>query len=166
MCILEKLSLNETCCYNISVCIVQFVDDMINITNHISINEKDLELEFIRASGPGGQNVNKLSSSVHLRFDVQGSDLPDDVRCRLSHLAKNRINQEGILIIEASRYRSQEQNREDAINRLILLLREAVARPKTRRKTKIPLEAKRRRLDSKRRLSEKKYQRRRAFDDF
>src|SRR4030042_1500397 len=138
---------------------------MINITNQIAIDEKDIQLEFIHASGPGGQNVNKLSSAVRLRFDVQGSDLPESIRLRLSRLAKNRINQEGILIIEASRYRSQEQNREDAIDRLVLLIREAVAEPKTRRKTSLPLKAKRRRLESKRRLSEKKHQRRRIYED-
>jgi len=135
---------------------------MINITNTVSIDEKDIRLEFIRAPGPGGQNVNKLSSAVRLRFNLPDSDLPEEVRFRLCRLAKNRINQDGVLIVEASRYRTQEQNREDALNRLVQLIREAIIKPKARRKTKVPLEAKRRRLEDKRRLSDKKNHRRRV----
>ena len=98
---------------------------MITITDLISIAESELQLEFTRASGPGGQNVNKVSSAVLMRFDTNSPSLPSNVRDRLVKLAKNRINEDGVLIIQASRHRSQEQNRQDALERLVALVRKA-----------------------------------------
>jgi ribosome-associated protein len=109
----------------------------------------------VRASGPGGQNVNKVASAAQLRFDAKHSAaLPEDVRQRLLRLAGKRINEGGILVIEAKRYRSQERNRKDAIDRLVNLIRKAAAKPKSRKKTKPTEASKRRRLEEKRRRSE------------
>jgi len=119
---------------------------MIQITSEIIIEDKEIQMDFIRASGPGGQNVNKVSSAVQLRFDVQGSpSLPEDVRTRLIHLAGNRINDNGILIIHAKRFRTQHRNRQDAVERLIALIKRATIQPKRRRKTK-PTEASKQRM--------------------
>ena len=124
---------------------------MIQVTPTIVINENELIEEFIRASGPGGQNVNKVSSAVQLRFDVANSrSLPEEVRRRLITLASNRITEDGILIIDARQFRTQGRNREDAIDRLVELIREAAQRPKARRKTKPTLGSKVRRLKAKR----------------
>src|SRR5262244_4526097 len=99
---------------------------MIRITPSISIAEREFEEHFIRAPGPGGQNVNKLASAVELRFDVRRSpSLPDDVRARLERLAGNRLTEEGVLVINAQRHRTQERNRADALDRLVALIREA-----------------------------------------
>lgn len=123
---------------------------MIPITPGISLDESELHEEFIRASGPGGQNVNKVATAVQLRFDVRHSpSLPDDVRERLMRLAGKRVNADGILVIEASRFRTQEQNRADARARLIALIRQATVRPKTRRKTKPSRAAKEKRIAGK-----------------
>jgi len=134
---------------------------MIHITPNIAIDESEIQLEFIRASKPGGQKVNKVATAVQLRFDVGNSpSLPDDVRERLVRLAGRRITQDGVLIIRAERFRTQDRNRQDAIDRLIALIRKAAATPKPRRKTRPTLASKRRRLESKRRRGETKRARR------
>ena len=109
---------------------------MIRVTKTIAIDEDELKERFIRASGPGGQNVNKLASAVQLRFDVRGSpNLPDEVRARLERLAGSRLTREGVLIINAQRHRTQERNRQDARERLLELIRRAAGRPIPRRAT-------------------------------
>jgi ribosome-associated protein len=135
---------------------------MIQITNTISIDESKIQEEFIRASGPGGQNVNKVSSAVQLRFDVRNSSLPSDVRERLTRLAGKRMTEDNILIIEARRFRTQDRNRQDALDRLVALIRKAAEKPKPRRKTKPPLASKQRRLEDKRHRS--KIKKTRRFD--
>jgi ribosome-associated protein len=127
---------------------------MIRITNSISIDEADIETRFIRASGPGGQNVNKLSTAVQLRFDLRHSPaLREDVRERAMRLAGRRLTQDGILVITAQRFRTQERNRQDAIERLTDLLRAAAVAPVTRRATKPTVASRQRRLESKSRRS-------------
>jgi ribosome-associated protein len=127
---------------------------MIRITPHISIDERELEERFIRASGPGGQNVNKLSSAVQLRFDVRHSpSLPDDVRARLERLAGRRLTREGVLVIIAQRHRTQERNRADALERLTELIQRAAVAPVPRRPTKPTKSSRERRLESKKRRS-------------
>lgn len=134
---------------------------MIQITRTIAIDEGEVQLKFIRSPGPGGQNVNKVATAVQLRFDVVNSpSLPDDVRKRLIHLAGKRITEEGVLIIEARRFRTQESNRQDAIDRLAELIRKAAEKPKPRRKTKPTFASKRRRLETKHRKGEAKHMRR------
>ncbi len=133
---------------------------MIPITRDIAIDEREIQENFIRASGPGGQNVNKVATAVQLRFDVRHSAaLPEDVRERLIRLAGRRINAKGVLIIQAQRFRTQEQNRRDARERLIQVIRQAAVKPRLR-KTMPTLGSKRRRLEGKRRRSEIKKMRR------
>ena len=130
---------------------------MIHITRTIMIDESEIQEYFVRASGPGGQNVNKVATTVQLRFDVANSrSLPEEVRKRLISLAGNRITEDGILIIDARRFRTQGRNREDATDRLVELIRNAAQRPKIRRKTRPTLASKIRRLESKRRGAESK----------
>lgn len=125
---------------------------MIHITPTLSINEHEIQAQFIHAAGPGGQNVNKVATAVQLRFDAMNSpSLPDDVRERLARLAGRRMTRDGVLIIQARRFRTQEQNRQDGMARLIALLRKATEVPKTRRQTKPSLASKKRRLETKRR---------------
>src|SRR5580765_5997898 len=127
------------------------------ITPALSIEDSEIEERFVRASGPGGQNVNKVSTAVQLRFDAAGSRaLTDEVRQRLRTLAGSRMTDEGILVIDAREHRTQGQNRDEARARLVDLIRRALVRPKRRRKTKPGKAAKERRLDTKKRRGETK----------
>lgn len=129
----------------------------IQITSELSLDEDELQWDFVRASGPGGQNVNKVATAVQLRFDLQNSDaLPEAVRARLPTLTGVRITSKGVLIIEAKRFRSQEQNRKDALERLVELIRTAAEPPKPRLKTRPSSASKKRRLEDKHRQSDKK----------
>jgi ribosome-associated protein len=137
----------------------------IRVTQDISVDASELDWDFVRASGPGGQNVNKAATAVQLRFDAKHSpSLPEDARERLVCLAGKRVTADGILIIDARRYRSQEQNRQDAIDRLVELIRKASIKPKTRRPTKPTLASRQKRLEEKRRRSELKRTRKSISD--
>jgi ribosome-associated protein len=134
---------------------------MIRVTGTITIDEKEIHQQFIRASGPGGQNVNKVATAVQVRFDVAHShSLPEDVRERLIRLAGKRMTGEGFLIIDARRFRTQQQNRQDAVARLVDLIRQAAQRPKIRKRTRATLASKERRLEGKRRRGKIKQLRR------
>lgn len=124
--------------------------DDIRITASLSLDPSELSISFIRASGPGGQNVNKVSSAAQLRFDLRRSpSLPDAVAVRAARLAGSRLTTDGVIVITADRFRVQSQNRDDAIARLVELLKQAAVPPKPRRATKPTLASKTRRLDSK-----------------
>lgn len=139
---------------------------MIKITRSISLDEREIEETFVRASGPGGQNVNKVASAVQMRFDARRSpSLPDDVRERLEKLAGSRLTNDGVIVIFADRFRSQDRNREDALERLAELIREAAHRPKVRRATRPTLASKKRRMDEKSRRGGVKAMRRSKGED-
>jgi ribosome-associated protein len=130
---------------------------VIRVTDSISIDESELTEDFIRASGPGGQNVNKLSTAVQLRFDVRHSpSLPPDVRHRLEMLAGRRLTRDGVLVITAQQHRTQDRNRQDALDRLIVLIRQAAVRPKPRRPTRPTKASRTRRLEGKKRRGQVK----------
>ncbi len=134
---------------------------MIEITSDIKLREDELNFDFVRGSGPGGQKADHTASAVQLRFDIPASrSLPVEVKQRLQRLARNRVTKDGELIIEAKDHRSQARNREAAVERLVQLIRRAVKRPKRRKRTKPPKSADERRLREKKRRSRKKRQRR------
>ncbi|HEY2150077.1 MAG TPA: alternative ribosome rescue aminoacyl-tRNA hydrolase ArfB [Vicinamibacterales bacterium] len=135
---------------------------MIRLSDTIVIEDRELDERFVRASGPGGQNVNKVSTAVELRFDVRASSLPADVKQRLTMLAGSRMSDEGVLLIDSREHRTQAQNREAARARLVAFLQQAATRPKTRRPTRPGRASKEKRLDTKKRRSEVKSARGRA----
>jgi len=139
---------------------------MIEITPIFYLDERELQFDFIRSAGPGGQNVNKVATAVQLRFDIGNSTaLASDTRGRLIQLAGKRVNADGVLLIEAKRFRTQEQNREDAIQRLAELIRKALVKPKSRKKTRPSAASKERRLRSKKAKGEiKKIRQNKSFE--
>ncbi|MBV9566426.1 MAG: aminoacyl-tRNA hydrolase [Bradyrhizobium sp.] len=139
---------------------------MLRISRDLTIDENDIEIGFVRASGPGGQNVNKVSTAAQLRFDTTKIVLPADARQRLQRLAGSRMTKDGVIVIQAYRFRTQERNRADAIERLVEMLQEAMVRPTPRRPTRPTLGSKQRRLEGKKRRSDIKAHRgARGFDD-
>jgi len=139
---------------------------LLRVTNRIAIPDEELEFAFVRASGPGGQNVNKVATAVQLRFDALHSpSLPDDVRARLLSLAGARATNEGVIVIDARRRRTQERNRQDALDRLAELIRRATEQPRPRRATKPSAASQRKRLEEKKRRSSVKRARGKVDDE-
>jgi ribosome-associated protein len=128
----------------------------INITANLSIDENEIDMQAIRAQGSGGQNVNKVSSAIHLRFDVNGSSLPDDLKDKLLSLNDSRVTNDGVFVLKAQNFRTQEQNREDAIVRLCSWIKAATVEQKPRKATKVSRAVKARRGDAKKQQSAKK----------
>ena len=146
----------------------QLLSSRIAVTDRLHILKDDLSEDFIRASGPGGQNVNKVSTAVQLRFNLAGNEtLPEDVKSRAARLAGSRLTLNGEIVLQADRFRTRERNREDALERLLELLRKATEKPKPRKATKPTLGSKRRRLDAKKQRGQIKKMRGRSgrFDD-
>ncbi len=137
---------------------------MLEITKHVFIPLREIELSAVRASGPGGQHVNKVSSAIHLRFNIPGSSLPENIKQRLLQLRDRRLTRDGVVIIKAQRYRDQEKNRSDALQRLQALIRKALHRPKQRVPTRPSRTSRKQRMDSKSRRGRLKAMRGRVIE--
>ncbi len=137
---------------------------MLAISNHVSIPDNEIDISAVRAQGAGGQNVNKVSSAIHLRFDINASSLPDFYKLKLLNLRDKRLTKDGVIIIKAQKYRTQEKNRKDALNRLQEIIQQVTVIQKVRRPTRPTMGADKRRLDNKAKRSKTKTLRSKVFD--